>query len=179
MGNYGMLKYCLPIVGLMSKNDLSLFHKYQNHNGLVVNLGVYHGLSVYELCQIYGDDKVIGIDTFTWVSEEFKHYFPTKQFVTNNLLMHRCKPLIFECDSRYPPDWIKNVGVLFIDTCHISDVVRGEIKTWMPRLRDDALIFFHDYHLFHEFGYPAAIDDLMKYWKKLEELDQMVVFGQE
>lgn len=120
---------------------------------------------------------VIGIDLFTWVSEELKHPFPTRQFVVNNLLLHRCKPKVLKCNSRKPPDWIQDVGVLFVDTCHTSAVVRGEIKTWMPRLRDDALVFFHDYHSFHEYGYPAAIDDVMKDWRKLEELDQTVVFG--
>ncbi len=161
----------------MSKRDLRLFHKHQNHNGRVVNLGVYHGKSLYEFCQIYGDEKVVGLDIFAWVHKDFKHPFPTLNYVVNNLAMHRCKPTILNCDSRTPPDWIDDVGVLFVDTNHTGKVVRQEMETWFPRLRDDALVFFHDYYRFHEYGYPAAINDLMKDWKKLEVLDQTVVFG--
>jgi hypothetical protein len=174
-----MLKYCLPIFGLMCEQDLLLFKKYQNHNGFVVNLGVYYGKSLYEFCQIYGDEKVIGIDVFNWMSEKSTDPFPTREFVVGNLSLHRCKPTVIQCDSRFPPDWIKDVGVLFIDTCHTSDVVREEIKSWMPRLREDALVFFHDYWPYKKCSYTEAIDDAMKDWRKIDRLGITAVFGRQ
>ena len=163
----------------MRHDDLLCFHKYQNHNGCVVNLGVYYGKSLYELCQIYGDKKVIGIDGFNWMSENSTHPFPTREFVSRNLSLHRCEPTLIQCDSRFPPDWIKDVGVLFIDTCHTSDVVRGEIKAWTPLLREDALVFFHDYWPSQECSYTEAIDDAMKDWRKIDRLGITAVFGRQ
>jgi cephalosporin hydroxylase len=164
------------ILGMHSPEDmawmLELCEQHAPVDGWVVNLGVFHGKSTMVLCEACGESRVVGIDH--WLGGK-RHGGSSLEAARSMCELWGYNPKLVTQDSREPPPkWIKEVGVLFIDTYHQKDHVRAEIEAWKPLLRSDVLVMFHDYYKKIEdapvrglWDYSRAIDDLFKDWINL------------
>lgn len=166
----------------MSLNDSRFLEQHVAPKGYVVNLGIHYGFSLYRFCRIYGHKRVVGIDTFQW--KDFKDEkaketrgFPSLDLVSSYMKSYNYFPTIIQGSSLSPPDWLDDVGCLFVDTNHTGVHLRKEMDVWIPRLRHDAIVMFHDYKNFYDHEYPQTIDQIFGSWNKLGEIDQMVAFS--
>ena len=160
------------IFGLLSDHDmLSIYQTsadqfLNGQDGWVVNLGVFQGKSLGILSEVFGSERVVGIDN--WCMGGLSH-----ELATENLQKAGYNPTIVSGDTRDVPEWIDKVSTLFIDSDHSAQHLRGEYEAWLPHLNSDALVVLHDYskdmpNLGHV--YPWPIEMLIEYVRQIEIL---------
>lgn len=71
-------------------------------------------------------------------------------------------------DNSYTIEWDgPQVDLLFVDGCHTYDCVKKDIAAWLPRMKPDGVVCFHDY----------GIDDGM--WLDVKRAVDEDMIGQE
>ena len=153
---------------------LDLCEQHAPSEGIAVNLGVFHGKSTMILCEALGESRVFGIDNWKggrrWGGSSVEQ-------ATEACERYGYKPKLLSGESTETFD-LTNVAVLFVDTKHKASQVNAELDSWMPLLRPDALVMFHDYgegvkdwvkpeeiESFRD--YSRAIDERMSDWRNL------------
>ena len=125
----------------------------KTHSPLFVNVGAGHGtssLAMAEACpdaEIYTIDGNIGFmkcetDTFNLAGIKHPH-----QIHTNS----------------HDPDFIfeHKADLIFIDADHREEEVRADILKWLPYVRKNGIMAFHDYDHPNYPGVKLAVDELM------------------
>ncbi|GBF48790.1 putative glycosyltransferase [Leptospira ryugenii] len=119
--------------------------------GVLVELGVHTGNSFCafaEAARIFNiDTKFYGVDTFegekhagfydTSVYDELSHYTKLNFNESVSLLKMR-----FEEAVHYFTD--KSIDVLHIDGLHTYEAVKSDFDTWLPKMKPNGIILFHD-----------------------------------
>jgi predicted O-methyltransferase YrrM len=73
-------------------------------------------------------------------------------------------------------DWQLPVDVLFVDGDHSESGIRGDIEIWLPHVKRNGYIIFHDYNL-SKWGYvKLVVDELMSKYHIVSEVDRIIVF---
>lgn len=135
---------------------------------VIVELGTHSGNSFCAFCQASKDyspsTKVYAIDTWQGddhagyydesVYKELKDYV-SNHFSTNGIMRRK------EFNEGVHDFEDNSIDVLHIDGLHTYNAVRNDFETWLPKLKKDSLILFHDTNVFHE-GF-----EVHRYWDEL------------
>jgi len=134
----------------------------------IVELGTYWGTSFFAFCQAVKDFKLstesVAIDT--WVGDDHTGKYDSEAFETfsqiknqlfsdidiNVLKMHFDEALSNIDDG--------SVDLLHIDGCHEYDAVKKDFGSWLPKLMENAIVFFHD--VADDVDYGSA-----RFWKEI------------
>jgi hypothetical protein len=123
-------------------------------------LGVHLGASFITACtasKSYGlDTELIGIDT--WEGDPHAGYYSGQQIYSDlhsYLRAHFTGHKLIRKTFREALDDIADgtVDLLHIDGLHTYEAVKEDYLTWLPKMRQDGVIMFHDTNVFdREFG---------------------------
>jgi predicted O-methyltransferase YrrM len=118
----------------LGNNSIVLKNKLQNiTNSTLVDLGVRGGVSsmimLYQ--SIDRNNRVFGVDI--------------EKQIDDDLINHPKYTFIYQDSITASKNWNSGkIDVLFVDTLHIKEQVLLELKHWLPHVKDQGLIVFHD-----------------------------------
>jgi len=119
---------------------------------VVAELGTYKGTSIFSMAQAAKDDRLktnlYAIDC--WEGDAHSGYYgddiynsvvdiARKVYIGVNLRLVR---KFF--DDALGDFELKSIDVLHIDGLHTYDAVKHDYETWMPKMKDDGIVIFHD-----------------------------------
>lgn len=92
----------------------------------------------------------------------------------------RPRPIQIQGKSHYVAEnWPKSqpIDLIFIDDGHLEDEIRGDITLWLPHVKDDGVIVFHDYGEERWPDVKKVVDELMlgKY-QVITIVDKLIAF---
>jgi glycosyltransferase involved in cell wall biosynthesis len=118
---------------------------------VVVELGTHTGNSYFAFCQSIKENglnsKCYAVDTWQgdvhageYANEVFDYVngHNSENYAGFSTLMR----MTFDEASKYFSD--KSIQLLHIDGLHTYDAVRNDFETWLPKLKEDAVVLFHD-----------------------------------
>jgi predicted O-methyltransferase YrrM len=73
--------------------------------------------------------------------------------------------------SRAGYDFESEVDFIFVDGGHEADQVMRDIDAWLPHLKPQGVIAFHDYHSTALFGVKEGVDDVMGEYPIIADVD--------
>ena len=116
---------CLAIQGLCRELD---------SEAVIVQIGAERGTSTLAIREVMPYAKFYSIDIGETVGE------------TENLKRAALNPVVRLVGKSQGMDWDNGeIDFLFIDGDHRYEGVKGDIETWVPRVRDGGIVAFHDY----------------------------------
>ncbi len=135
----------------------------------VVELGTHYGVSFFAFCEAaaaYSKSSFLyAVDTWEGDSQA-GHYeqdvFEKVQLHANrnHRLRSRLIRSTFDEAAQYFDD--QSIDLLHIDGLHTYDAVKHDYETWLPKLKDDSIILFHDINVRErDFG-------VWKFWQELK-----------
>jgi len=143
--------------------------------GLVVELGTHYGSSFFAFLQAVEDGfspltKLYGIDAWSavpgneWTTKEYE--IDIYEIFLNTLKAYNSKAYHIKKIFRHAlNDFIdESIDLLHIDGTHTYEAVKHDYESWLPKLKNDAVIFFHDISktsYLHE-------DSAPKFWLELK-----------
>lgn len=137
---------------------------------IIVELGTHSGNSFCAFCQASKDyspnTKVYAIDT--WEGDEHAGYYDEQIFEDLNAYVRENFSSIgnmikkdFNDAVHYFDD--NSIDILHIDGLHTYEAVKNDFETWLPKLKQDSLVLFHDTMVFNNgFG-------VHQYWVELSK----------
>lgn len=73
--------------------------------------------------------------------------------------------------------WDKgSLDLVFSDDGHYYEHTKGDIEAWLPFIRNDGLIAFHDYKGQYDMGVSRAVDELMGEHEQIAHVDTLIAF---
>jgi len=134
-----------------------------------VELGVHNGMSFFAACQIVDRlglaTECVAVDS--WVGDEHAGFHDTSVFDNFRAYLAETYPsqyfiqAYFAVASSCFDDG--SIDLLHIDGLHTYEAVKQDFETWLPKLSEVGVIFFHDTN---EFGRGFGV------WRLWEELKQ-------
>ena len=119
------------------------------NDAVIVELGTYYGGSTLVLGSAYNRGKIFTIDQYEksyQLYPENKRTFSLensiKTFKENNC--EHVQP-IQGTNSEIAKDWSLPIDLLFIDADHKYESVKEDIEKWLPKVKLNGLVLFHDY----------------------------------
>ncbi len=118
----------------------------------VVELGTYWGTSFFSFCQAVKDEglatELIAIDT--WEGDEHTGAYENDAYENVQETLLKCFPDIhvnlmrqrFEDAVQQIDD--NSIDLLHIDGFHTYEAVSNDYTSWLPKLRDNGVVIFHD-----------------------------------
>lgn len=135
---------------------------------LVVELGSHFGCSLFAFSQAAKDLKLdmrlIAVDT--WAGDEHAGFYDEQPYEmvqrTRNTYFQEqsidMKRMLFQEARAQVED--ASVDLLHIDGLHTYEAVREDFETWLPKLKPEGLVLFHD--VAASTGYGSH-----RYWKEI------------
>ncbi len=126
----------------------------------IVELGTHHGCSFFAMAQAIKDyslnTQLVAVDT--WQGEEHAGFYDEsiyEQFVKikntyyqkNNIVIHRM--LFDEALKKYEDEYF---DIIHIDGLHTYEAVTYDFNTWLPKLKKNGIVLFHDVYSLPHFG---------------------------
>ena len=151
-------------------------------NGIFVELGAYKGKSTSFICTEMINKgrniKFYAIDTFEGDSgsndlkevEAYKQVNVSKmyeEFVENTKHLYKVlEPIKSKSDEAAKLFLDNSVATIFIDAGHSKDAVIKDIKAWLPKMKNGAIMAGHDYTAWE--GVGKAVRELLGTPDKVE-----------
>lgn len=121
----------------------------------IVELGTHYGVSFFSMCQAVKDSKIDCVlhAVDTWEGDpQAKVGYETKDFVFDGLKkeinlnfkslkidLHRKK--FDEALCEFKDD---SIDILHIDGFHSYEAVKYDFETWIPKVKENGIVLFHD-----------------------------------
>lgn len=127
--------------------DLVTFFKPQK----IVELGTYYGSSFYSFCQAVKDEQLstqcTAIDT--WQGDPHGGYYGENVFETVTHVLNTCysgigKTIRSTFDNALDQFEDESIDLLHIDGFHTFEAVAHDYTTWLPKLKKNGIVLFHD-----------------------------------
>ena len=164
------------IYGAFSQNESQILYTYANsclNNSVYVEIGSYCGRSSSILgmlakdkdCELYCIDSFItGAPNVEDVESVF-HSNMQRSDTTYNLIKDR--------SDNAASTFTKDIDFLFIDGDHQYSGVKSDCDLWIPKVKQNAFILFHDYKSSWE-GVKQAVDERTEL-KQIGVFDSLIV----
>ena len=126
--------------------DYQILHKFAKNRKVKVEIGTAHGLSSMVLSQHGG--KVFTIDNHLAYTGNFSSSHKSK-IVSNYLSLYSNGSIvtIYNDSVAESEKWDnKSIDLLYIDGGHSYRQVKADYRAWIPKVKKDAVILFHDIH---------------------------------
>lgn len=136
---------------------------------LFVELGVHSGNSFFSACQSVVDNKLktkcFGVDS--WEGDPHSGSYENKIYdvVENFNKKYKSFSTLLKMRFDEASSKIKNqsIDILHIDGFHSYDAVSHDYHTWLPKMKSDGIILFHDISIYdNEFGVHILWEELKK-----------------
>lgn len=137
---------------------------------IIVELGTHYGTSFYTFCHAVKDGNLnsqcIAIDT--WEGDSHSGFYDNDVYETVRDIANRFFPNIHTLKrSRFSEAVTQfddgSIDLLHIDGYHTLEAVTEDYETWLPKLRSNGVILFHDIaHTGDEFGVYILWDKLSR-----------------
>lgn len=137
--------------------------KLLNKNSVIVEIGAYKGKSTCFIVEGIGskDIQFYTIDTWRNDAMEEKNRDVYPEFLHNiKPYRNKVKPLrgySFEVRKSWPAE--RKIDFLWIDADHSYEGVKKDIEDWLPLVKKNSFVCFHDWRDFA--GVKKAIDELI------------------
>ena len=170
--NYDLLRYA-PWSG--HRNFVYDFVVYFNPE-VIVELGSHYGCSAFTFAQAIKDynldSKLYAIDT--WAGDDYTRndyendvYSVFRDTVANFYQNQKIEMLRMTFDQASSKFQDKSIDVLHIDGSHHYEDVKHDFYSWLPKVKDDGIIFLHD------ISEDIVLDGKMgsnRFWNELKEV---------
>ena len=170
--NYDLLRYA-PWSG--HRNFVYDFVVYFNPE-VIVELGSHYGCSAFTFAQAIKDynldSKLYAIDT--WAGDDYTRndyendvYSVFRDTVANFYQNQKIEMLRMTFDQASSKFQDKSIDVLHIDGSHHYEDVKHDFYSWLPKVKDDGIIFLHD------ISEDIVLDSKMgsnRFWNELQEV---------
>lgn len=137
----------------------------------IVELGTHYGCSFFAMCQSMKDNNLVDttlIAVDTWQGDEQAGFYGNevwdivnetrdKYFSKQNTQLKR---MLFCEAAKEIED--NSIDLIHIDGLHTYEAVSEDFKTWLPKLKDNGVILFHD--VASELGYGSN-----QFWEEIKE----------
>ena len=136
---------------------------------IFVELGTHTGNSYFSFCQVVKTNnlktKCFAIDT--WKGDKHASYYEESVFnkvkKINNKYSDFSQLLKKTFDEGLEDFDNGSIDLLHIDGLHTYEAVKHDFLSWLPKLKKNAVILFHDINVFREdFG-------VYKFWSEIQE----------
>ncbi|WP_322906573.1 class I SAM-dependent methyltransferase [Paenibacillus sp. SGZ-1009] len=135
----------------------------------IVELGTHFGCSFFAFCQSVKDfnlnSKLIAVDTWTgdeqagfYGNEVIDKVTETVNVYFNHLDIDLKRKTFDEALAEVEDN---SVELLHIDGLHTYEAVKHDFETWLPKLKEQGVVFFHD--VFSLLGYGSDI-----FWEEIK-----------
>ncbi len=143
---------------------------------LFVELGVHFGASFIAASQAAKtakiDCRLVGVDT--WQGDKHAGLYEGDEILQElswkldgNDYPYELMRMTFDEASKHFSDG--EVDLLHIDGLHTYDAVKLDFDTWLPKMRSNGVVIFHDIHEFsRDFGVHKLWDELKKQYSTFE-----------
>ncbi|PFN28988.1 class I SAM-dependent methyltransferase [Bacillus cereus] len=142
----------------------------------IVELGTFFGSSFYSFCQAVKDEQLstqcTAIDT--WQGDPHGGYYGEHVFETVTHVLNTCYPGIGTTIRSTFDDALdqfedESIDLLHIDGFHTFEAVSHDYATWLPKLKKNGIILFHDISVFENgFGVHVLWNSLKAQYPHLE-----------
>lgn len=161
--------------------DLTLFLKPK----IMVELGTHHGCSFFAFCQAVKDfglkTACVAIDH--WQGDEHAGFYGAEVFDQVRRIVSECytdvdielKRMGFDQAAKEFDD--DSINLLHIDGLHTYEAVRHDFETWLPKLKENAVVLFHDVAEYTGFGSPVFWRELKAKYKAFFEFPHSYGLG--
>ncbi len=146
----GYLRY---IDGMVDSDELHCLSKYSElvpENGAILDIGTSDGRSALSL-GLHSKDSVHVYTVDIEVEEKFYKHVDYLE-LNHKVFFTRCT------SKRLSELWKTPLDMVFVDGSHNYDDVVLDIQNWIPHIKKDGIIAFHDYGN-QSFGVTQAIDE--------------------
>jgi hypothetical protein len=118
---------------------------------ILVELGTYHGASFFSFCQAVKDEdlktKCFAVDT--WEGDGHSGFYDNRIFeevstVRDTHFTTMATLIRSTFDEALPSFEDETIDVLHIDGYHTYEAVSHDYTTWLPKLKKEGVILFHD-----------------------------------
>lgn len=160
LDNKELLEQCWKIPGWFSPDEYAAFHKgkallHENsiREGDIVELGTWAGRSTGLLAILFNLFKIHTYDCYFKYPEGFIRTTDLDNVNKNPKAVADVHLPQFDNVYRHYIDsslggklWGKDrkVTILFVDASHETDNVLDDIESWLPRMSDKSIVYFHD-----------------------------------
>jgi len=130
-------------------------------NPVIVDFGTGHGKSASSLAlacpqgHVYTFDPGLPYINATCTPEQYVE--ETKKFIADT----GANNVTFTRESSLEKVWDKEIDVLNVDSDHTYETTKAEILRWIPFVKKDGLVFFHDFHHPRCPGVHQAIEEFI------------------
>jgi O-antigen biosynthesis protein len=143
----------------------------------IVELGVHTGESYFAFCQAVKflalDARCYGVDSWQgdphtgYYGDAIYQYLLTHEEENYKGISHLLKMMFDEAISKFDD---KSIDLLHIDGYHTYEAVKHDFECWLPKVRENGLILFHDTIVRErEFG-------VWKFWEEISGIYPSVEF---
>jgi precorrin-6B methylase 2 len=142
--------------GMMDHAEIQLLQKCAlmlHEDPIVVNIGAGLGTSVAAILEVRPSAFVFSVDKSPQPEER-------ANIAGCGLDFTRCVRVLglsWEVGINFPI----TVDLLFVDGSHEESSVRKDIAAWLPKVADDGVVLFHDYHHPKAPGVTKVVDAAM------------------
>ncbi len=147
----------------------------------VVELGTHYGASFFAMCQAVKDDsfgtEMHAVDS--WEGDAHARAGYEKKDEVFNVFKKEVKASYSKIDVKLHRKFFdealkefdsSSIDILHIDGLHTYEAVKHDFESWLPKVREDGLILFHDIHeKKDDFG-------VYKLWNELKERYDTIEF---
>jgi len=119
----------------------------------VIELGTYTGCSFFSFCQAVKDGHLVGTSLTavdTWKGDSHAGFYGEAVYETFLAVIKKCYGalLINQLRKKFIEAVADiadaSIDMLHIDGFHSYEAVEEDYQTWLPKMRQDGVIFFHD-----------------------------------
>lgn len=160
----GKLEYAFHIEGMVDRDELEVLNKYAakvSDKGIIVDIGTADGKSAFSLALVSKPTVSVYTIDITAFESYYKH-------LANLELEDKLFHIEAKSQDIYD-EWIKPIDMIFIDGDHEYEGIKEDIVGWVPYVRPNGIVAFHDYGN-PNFEVTEAIDEFEgKLFKKIEQ----------
>ncbi|MCR8659820.1 class I SAM-dependent methyltransferase [Paenibacillus sp. T3-5-0-4] len=143
---------------------------------VIVELGSHFGGSLFSFCQSVKDNKlnskIIAIDT--WEGDPQAGFYGDEVFTMVKTTANECfKSVDLKLDKRTFQAAVESMGDMSIDLLHIDglhtyEAVSDDFKTWLPKLKENGIILFHDTAAYTGYGSHVFWEEIKQFYPSFE-----------